>query len=49
MFDLQGACGDCEQVVEISESGLILKMNLKQWKFGAHTLQCNLLLDKEEM
>ena len=30
MFDLQGACGDCEQVVENSESGLILKMNLKQ-------------------
>lgn len=30
MFDLQGVCGDCEQVVESSESGLILKMNLKQ-------------------
>ena len=49
IFDLQGACGDCEQVVGSSESGLILKMNLKQWKFGAHTLQCNLLLDKAEM
>ena len=30
MFDLQGACGDCEQVVGSSEIGLILKMNLKQ-------------------
>ena len=28
MFDLQGACGDCEQVVESSGSGLILKMNV---------------------